>query len=112
MDDNGWNMNTHGITESAENRGTIVSRRYLKWKIHTMNSPNKVKRYNAYRAPKGGMVVRGTFYPGGRTVPNMQGAFVQSNLINAFRDRLKSRLAQSKSTNDQRTPPRLPHRPI
>lgn len=64
------------------------------------------RRYAAYRAPAGGMVVRGTAYRGGELIPNMKGKFMNppkrkpkkkpsTTLENKATAREKSRLSSS-----------------
>lgn len=45
------------------------------WPEHAEDEWDEPEQYDAYRSPKGGMVVRGTHYPGGEMIPDMTGAF-------------------------------------
>lgn len=62
-------------------------------------------RHSAYRAPKGGAVVRGTYYQGGKLIPDLEGDFanppVPEQLVveypqpkQSLRDRLKSKFGR------------------
>lgn len=71
-----------------------------------LDDPNQSKytrlarvRYAAYRAPAGGMAVRGTFYKGGSLIPDMEGSFMKpkSKLNPAKLSALKARMRMSNS---------------
>lgn len=70
-----------------------------------MNHQETPVRHSAYRAPKGGAVVRGTWYVGGRLIPDLEGDFTNPPVPEqpvvqypqpkrSLRDRLKAKMGR------------------
>lgn len=68
-------FNSSGVKEATQNEK--IYQRLMQWiSQHPESQPEEPVRHAAYRAPKGGIAVRGTFYEGGKLIPNMEGDFM------------------------------------
>lgn len=70
----GWYPTAHAdqILTALDSQGVSRNERDSKYDYSPAEKP---EQYAAYRAPAGGTVVRGTYYQGGKLLPDLEGAF-------------------------------------
>lgn len=59
--------------------------------IHMSRRVAAARRMAAYRAPAGGIAVRGTFYKGGSMIPDMEGSFMNPARLAAAKRRIRAK---------------------
>lgn len=71
---------------------------------HLANRPDrqqeKPEQYAAWRAPAGGMVVRGSFYEGGKMIPSLEGEFMKQPDRKSKIERAKKALKAAKEKRE------------
>lgn len=98
------NMEAAGVERSNREAYDSIYQRLMQWVEANPRQKSPV-RHSAYRAPRGGAVVRGTFYQGGKLIPDLEGEFANPPQPEApvqypqpsrpsLKDRLKSKFGR------------------
>lgn len=101
------------IMKALDAQGVGRDMNHSRFEYHYPKDEEEPQQYAAYRAPKGGAVVRGTFYVGGKLLPDLEGDFANPPQQEApaptisypVKKRVSSSLRQRLSQAVQRKPP-------